>query len=150
MDQKEVDLESLSIQQLDEIRKQIELELNHLTNSFTKLKQAQFKFQECKNSICLLSKEGDENKEMLVPLTSSLYVSGILASKPEKVMIDIGTGYYVEKTIEEAIKFYEERVKYLNTNLKDIEGYVNSKSSSLKVVIDVIQEKIKNSEISVD
>lgn len=36
---------------------------------------------------------------MLVPLTSSLYVSGILVSKPEKVMVDIGTGYYVEKVV---------------------------------------------------
>ncbi|CCJ29686.1 unnamed protein product [Pneumocystis jirovecii] len=150
MNQKEVNLTSLSIQQLDEIRKQIELELNHLTSSFTKLKQAQFKFQECKNAIYLLSKEEGENKEMLVPLTSSLYVSGILVSKPEKVMVDIGTGYYVEKTIEGAIKFYEERIKYLTTNLKDIEGYVNTKSSNLKVVIDIIQEKIKNSAISVD
>ena len=32
---------------------------------------------------------------MLVPLTGSLYVNGTVASEG-KVLIDIGTGYYVE------------------------------------------------------
>ena len=33
---------------------------------------------------------------LLVPLTTSLYVPGTLASK-DKVVVDVGTGYYVEK-----------------------------------------------------
>ncbi|KAG0217785.1 Prefoldin subunit 5, partial [Mortierella sp. GBA43] len=47
----------------------------------------------------------NDNKTILVPLTSSLYVPGKLANV-EKVVVDIGTGYYVEKTVEDAIKFY--------------------------------------------
>lgn len=35
-------------------------------------------------------------KTTLLPLTASLYVPGKL-SDPEKVIVDIGTGYYVEK-----------------------------------------------------
>jgi prefoldin alpha subunit len=35
-------------------------------------------------------------KDVLVPLTSSLYVRGKLSS-PDKVIVDIGTGFYVEK-----------------------------------------------------
>ena len=31
----------------------------------------------------------------MLPLTSSVYVNGTLASK-ESVLIDIGTGYYIE------------------------------------------------------
>lgn len=34
--------------------------------------------------------------EILVPLTSSLYVPGRLADR-EKVVVDVGTGFYVEK-----------------------------------------------------
>lgn len=34
--------------------------------------------------------------EILVPLTTSLYVPGKLATR-EKVIVDIGTGFYVEK-----------------------------------------------------
>jgi len=36
------------------------------------------------------------DKTSLIPLTASLYVPGKL-SDPEKVIVDIGTGYYVEK-----------------------------------------------------
>jgi len=37
-----------------------------------------------------------EGTPLLVPLTTSLYVPGRLASS-EKVIVDVGTGYYVEK-----------------------------------------------------
>jgi prefoldin subunit 5 len=35
-------------------------------------------------------------KPILVPLTTSLYVPGTLAD-PDNVIIDVGTGFYVEK-----------------------------------------------------
>lgn len=41
-------------------------------------------------------KETDGKDEILVPLTSSLYVKGRLADR-EKVLVDVGTGFYVEK-----------------------------------------------------
>jgi prefoldin alpha subunit len=37
-----------------------------------------------------------EDKPILVPLTTSLYVPGTLADK-ENVIVDVGTGFYVEK-----------------------------------------------------
>ena len=38
----------------------------------------------------------DGKNGILVPLTSSLYVKGTLADR-EKVLVDVGTGFYVEK-----------------------------------------------------
>jgi len=35
-------------------------------------------------------------KPILVPLTTSLYVPGTLAD-PDNVIVDVGTGFYVEK-----------------------------------------------------
>ena len=40
--------------------------------------------------------ERAEDKTILVPLTSSLYVPGKL-SNVETVIVDVGTGYFVEK-----------------------------------------------------
>lgn len=37
-----------------------------------------------------------KGNEILVPLTSSLYVKGQLVDR-EKVLVDVGTGFYVEK-----------------------------------------------------
>jgi len=40
-----------------------------------------------------------EKKSILVPLTNSLYVRGAL-TQPDRVLVDIGTGFYVEKVTE--------------------------------------------------
>jgi prefoldin alpha subunit len=87
----------------------------------------------------------------LVPLTTSLYVPGTLAD-PENVIVDVGTGFYVEKVGEfylfaecetdswqstkDATKFYEAKVEELGASLKDLEAIVQGKSNNLRVVED--------------
>lgn len=46
-----VDLASLSIPQLSQVKKQLDDELEHLMNSFSQLRAAQAKFRECLKSI---------------------------------------------------------------------------------------------------
>ena len=52
-------------------------------------------------------------KVSLLPLTASLYVPGRL-SDAEKVIVDVGTGYYVEKTREQATHYYKDKIAYTN------------------------------------
>lgn len=82
-------------------------ELDHLTSSYAQLKQAQAKFRSCisdideltpvtqsmSTTILSLTRPG---KQVLVPLTSSLYVPGKLGDVSH-VVVDVGTGYYVKK-----------------------------------------------------
>jgi hypothetical protein len=96
-------------------------ELSHLTNSFAQLKQAQAKFRSCIESAKEVKRENKgtsstylrvwrartrltifRDKTVLVPLTSSLYVPGKLRDV-ENVIIDVGTGYYVQKVRGRAI-----------------------------------------------
>ena len=42
-------------------------------------------------------------KPLLVPLTTSLYVPGSLADA-ENIMVDVGTGFYVEKAWHRAVQ----------------------------------------------
>lgn len=85
-----------------------------LTNSFATLKTAEAKFKAAMGCLNGLGKPAESSltslrphlllvltrkisdKEMLVPLTSSLYVPGKL-SDVHNVLVDVGTGYYVEK-----------------------------------------------------
>jgi len=46
-----MDITTLSVQQLSQVKKQLDEELEHLTTSFTKLRGAQSKFKECKISV---------------------------------------------------------------------------------------------------
>lgn len=127
-----IDISTLSVQQLSSVQKQLKDEVTLLSNSFAKLRSAQAQF---KNAIDAI-KTGVQNpvsRDILVPLTSSMYVPGKLRDT-ERVVVDVGTGYYVEKKCADAIKFYEDKVEDLAGNLKGLEGVVNSKGQSLRVV----------------
>lgn len=63
--------------------------------SLQTLKIAKSKFAGSKDALEQIS--GDwQDKQILVPLTGSMYVPGIVKSV-DNFIIDIGTGYYVEK-----------------------------------------------------
>ncbi|KAG9248739.1 Prefoldin [Calycina marina] len=137
----QIDLASLSAAQLNSIKKQLDDELEHLTNSFSQLRAAQAKFRECLRSIKSGVEEKVEGNPILVPLTTSLYVPGTLADT-EKVIVDVGTGFYVEKTTKDALSFYEAKIEEIGMNLKDLEKIVNGKSGNLNAVEEVLRQKM--------
>lgn len=93
--QQQLDLNTLSAQQLSQVKKQLDDELSHLNSSFTSLRGAQSRFAECVRSIDAGVAGLDEGADILVPLTTSLYVPGKLADR-ERVIVDVGTGFLVE------------------------------------------------------
>lgn len=76
-----------------------------------------------------------------MPLTSSLYVPGRLTSS-NHVLIDIGTGFFVEKNTTDATDFYNRKVKDLGDSLKDLEQVINQKANNARVVEEVIRMKM--------
>jgi len=80
-------------------------ELEHLNASFTQLRAAQAKFSECLRSIAAGVASQVEGAPLLVPLTTSLYVPGRLASKG-RVVVDVGTGFFIEK-VRSAFAFWQ-------------------------------------------
>lgn len=100
-------LSDLDVGQLADVKRQLEEELGHLTESYTQLKQAQAKFAACIDNVKQLNKglgfstqrirsAQSIDKPILVPLTNSLYVPGKL-SDTDHVIVDVGTGYFVKK-----------------------------------------------------
>ncbi|CAA7264585.1 unnamed protein product [Cyclocybe aegerita] len=136
-----VNVADLDIAQLSEVRKQLEEELNHLTNSFAQLKQAQAKFKSCIENVNEV-KPQNKDKTILVPLTNSLYVPGKL-SDPEHVIVDVGTGYYVKKTREQAIKHYSNKVEYIRSNVETLEDTIQKKRENMNYLIGILQQKIQ-------
>ncbi|EPS42913.1 hypothetical protein H072_3176 [Dactylellina haptotyla CBS 200.50] len=139
--QQTVDLSSLSIQNLSSVKKQLDEELEHLTASFQKLRTAQAKFRECVKAIQNGVNPEVEGKTILIPLTQSLYVPGKLEDT-NTVLVDVGTGYYVEKTTTKAIEFYNEKTKTVGSNLDDLEKIITQKTQNAKVVEDVLRQKV--------
>ncbi|KAI1214014.1 Prefoldin alpha subunit [Annulohypoxylon truncatum] len=138
-----INLDSLSAQQLSQVKKQLDEELEHLTSSFAQLHAAQAKFRDCLR--CVQDKNKSpalrENKSILVPLTNSLYVGGILSSASH-VVVDIGTGFYVEKEVKSAADFYENKVGEVGASIKDLETIVQAKTNNVRVVEEVLRQKM--------
>ncbi|KAK1638990.1 prefoldin [Colletotrichum phormii] len=140
-----INLETLDTQQLSQVKKQLEEELEHLTNSFTQLHSAQSRFRECLRCVKARPGAGDGDKSVLVPLTNSLYVRGEL-SDPNHVIVDVGTGFYVEKDTESAERFYEAKVQNLMNNIQDLEVIVQRKTMNVRSVEDVLRQKVLQSQ----
>lgn len=66
-----------------------------LGDSLEQLREAQNRFIANIQSLTLL-KASTVGQEMMIPLTSMAYVPGQLVSN-DRVMIDVGTGYYIQK-----------------------------------------------------
>ncbi|QIX01741.1 hypothetical protein AMS68_007258 [Peltaster fructicola] len=137
----QIDLASLSVQQLSQVKKQLDDEVQHLGSSYQSLKSAQLKFKDCIKSIDGGIANATKGRAILVPLTSSLYVPGRLADT-EKVLVDVGTGFYVEKTADDAKKFYTSKAEELGKNVKDLENIVNGKANNLRIVEEVLRQKM--------
>ncbi|RMZ69121.1 prefoldin subunit [Pyrenophora seminiperda CCB06] len=140
-----IDITSLPVPRLQELKTQLDAELTHLSNSFQSLRTAQSKFRECLTSITAGLTPATVNKPLLVPLTSSLYVPGKLTDH-EHVLVDVGTGFFVEKDIASAKDFYERKVKDLGDSLKDLESVVQGKAQNVRVVEEVIRLKVMNAQ----
>ncbi|OAQ98926.1 hypothetical protein LLEC1_01092 [Akanthomyces lecanii] len=172
-----VNLDTLEPQQLAQVKKQLDEELEHLTSSFAQLHGAQGKFKECmrcvnsrsespksKSQIALghcaertwrsrasqaarehalkwmIVRVTDSN-EVLVPLTNSLYVRGELTNT-ETVLVDIGTGFLVEKKLKSAATFYENKIKELTNSLKELEAIVQQKQMNVRTIEEVLRQKM--------
>lgn len=62
------------------------------------------------------------------------------------VLVDVGTGFYVEKSTKEARKFYEGKVEELGGNLGRIEEVVRQKTDTLRAVEDGMRKKVVEGE----
>ena len=136
-----VDITTIPTQQLSQLQSRLSQELEHLTNSHSRLRAAQTQFRDCIRSIKDGVKEKGKGTQLLIPLTNSLYVPGTLSSNTH-VLVDVGTGFYVEKTTEDATKFYEGKIKDLDKNLAEVEKAVGGKSESLRTIEEVLRQKV--------
>ncbi|KAL5557988.1 hypothetical protein UlMin_034199 [Ulmus minor] len=58
-------------------------------------------------------------KKMLVPLTASLYIARTL-DDANNVVVDIGTGYFIEKTMVEGKDYCERKINLLRSNFDQL------------------------------
>ncbi|KAG8922244.1 subunit of tubulin prefoldin [Tulasnella sp. 408] len=150
MSQTQVSVTDLDLPQLAEVKKQLDealnrqlgisQELSHLSSSFAQLSKAQAKFKACIENVAEIT-PNNKDKAILVPLTSSLYVPGKLKD-PEHVIIDVGTGYYVKKSRDDARKHYQKKADFVKSNLEKLQETIEKKQENMNFLLNVMQVKM--------
>jgi prefoldin alpha subunit len=130
-EKQEVPIENLTLEQLGYIGKQIEGEISSYSSYLTSLKVAYNKFIDNKEYVkdLVICKD----KEILVPITSSLYVPG-KSSDISNLMVEIGTNYFVETKIEKAEKFCDRKLGVIKDNMEKIEEIIKTKTNHMNVI----------------
>ncbi len=78
----------------------------------------------------------------MVPLTSSMYIPGVL-SNISSVLVDVGTGYFVEKEISDAKNFIKGKMEMIEGNLTKVAGAMSGKRRDLDAVSNILQAKLQ-------
>ena len=138
--QQMINLAKLPLPQLDQLKQQLTQEINVLQESMSRLKMVQQSFVSSDTSLDQL-KQVAEHKPILVPLTGSLYVPGKLV-KPNRVMVDIGTGYYVQKSVDDAKKYFEKKIGFLAKQMEQLQPILQQKVLVREEINDVFQQRL--------
>ncbi|XP_014085870.1 PREDICTED: probable prefoldin subunit 5 [Bactrocera latifrons] len=135
----QIDLAKLSLEQLMQIRQEMEKEINSIQASLQTLYNCKAKYASSKEALESFQPEW-QNRQVLVPLTSSMYVPGRIKDL-DNFVIDVGTGYYVEKNLESSKDYFMRRVDYLQEQIEKIEKIQIQKSRFLNAVAGVMEMK---------
>src|SRR5690349_1390250 len=98
-----VDVMQLPPADLQKLRTSLTEDVQSITQNYGNLKMAASKYAQALEALQDITPE-NKDKRIMVPLTSSLYVPGSL-SNIETVLVEVGTGYFVEKPIPDAKVF---------------------------------------------
>ena len=135
---KEVPLEKLTKDQLNYLGNEIKKEISNYSSYYSSYKIALNKYYDNKEYIKDL--RNYENKEILVPMTSSLYIPGKCIDV-KRLTIEIGGNFFVETTIDKADKFCDRKIETLKKNMDEIDWLIQNKNVQLNAVNQHLIEK---------
>lgn len=135
----QVSLGSLSIEQLSKLETGISNEVEIMTNQLAVLTDGVQRLQASKEGSDAVG-EMTSGVELMVPLTGSIYVPGTIKDT-SSVLVDVGTGFYVEKKPAEAADYFARRAAVLKTQGENIANVVGGKRQHLEAVSGVLSRK---------
>jgi len=139
---KSIAISELSISQLQNVGKQNHQEFQMLKQSMTGLKAAGTNFYGARAAV----QSWKENLEMgdtgiLVPMTNSLLVSGHM--QEGKMLVELGGGILMEKTIDESIAFLDRRMKMVTTSMNKCGSELQQKAMAGQAIEKEMESKMK-------
>uniref|UniRef100_A0A0V0G8A3 Putative molecular chaperone prefoldin subunit 5 n=2 Tax=Triatominae TaxID=70999 RepID=A0A0V0G8A3_TRIDM len=137
----QIELNKLPLQNLTQIKKQLDQELGVFQDSLQALKIAQTKYKdtvECLDKI----KPDAKGSDIMVPLTGSMFVPGKI-DNVDKVLVDVGTGYYLNMNLDSARDYFKRKVTFVTEQMEKIQAIGLEKSKIREAIMDIMDSKIQ-------
>jgi len=134
-----IDLATLSVEQLLQLRKQVEGDLKTLANNIGTLKMAHERYTASLEAVQALA---GPSQPLLVPLSSSMYIPG-RTTGDDKVMIDIGTGFFVRLPCKQAQGILQRKIDYVARNIGAFTQQLENQRETLQRIVAATQRTIQ-------
>mmetsp|Transcript_31483 Transcript_31483/g.65739 ORF Transcript_31483/g.65739 Transcript_31483/m.65739 type:complete len:167 (+) Transcript_31483:124-624(+) len=135
-----IQLDEMSLDQLQQLRQQEEGRLQGLTQRYAQLRAAAARISASSRAVTELE-EAPDDSQVLVPLTDSLYVPGKLKPK-NKLLVELGTGYYVEKTSTETQEFLDRKARLVQANTDNVTQVIQATQRNVQAIVSAMQGKL--------
>ena len=78
----------------------------------------------------------------MVPMTSSLYVPGVMEDN-SNVLVEVGAGYFIEKNTADASSYCERKIKGLTDSSTKVGQLIQAKKLHLNQVNEEYEKRVK-------
>uniref|UniRef100_A0A5S6QIQ1 Prefoldin subunit 5 n=1 Tax=Trichuris muris TaxID=70415 RepID=A0A5S6QIQ1_TRIMR len=136
-----VNLESLSVVQMTLLQKQLDMELGFMTDSLMQLKIAGSRLRSSGDALAQMVKESKPGQSGLIPLSSAMFVWGSLTDH-NKFLIDVGADFLVEMESDNAIDYFNRKVKFVDEQIAQVQSVIDSKRRVKSEVTDLLVDRI--------
>ena len=135
-----INLDQMSLEELNQVRQQEESRLQALSSRYAQLRAAAARLNASQSAVSELS-PASEGKEVMVPLTESVYVPGKIRD-PNKLLVEIGTGFFVEKSSKETTAFLDRKLKLCDSNSENVTKIIQVTQQNLESINVTMQGKM--------
>jgi len=135
-----INLDEMSLEELNQLKQQEENRFSGLMARFQQFRAAAARLSASMLAVSEIT-PASEGKEVLVPLTESVYAPGKLR-ETNKLLVELGTGFYAEKSPKETKGFLERKLKIVDANSDNITKALTTTRQNIEQISMAMQGKM--------
>ncbi|KAL7550013.1 hypothetical protein ACHAWF_013266 [Thalassiosira exigua] len=136
-----INIDAMSLEELNSVKQNQEARLEQLTAQYQQLRAASARLSGARTALSSLPVNGGEGREIMIPLTESLYAPGKIV-EPNRVLVELGAGFFVEKGAKDAARVLERKGRVVDANGENVKAAAEAASRNARAVSQAMQGKM--------
>mmetsp|Transcript_2771 Transcript_2771/g.5989 ORF Transcript_2771/g.5989 Transcript_2771/m.5989 type:complete len:183 (-) Transcript_2771:1165-1713(-) len=152
-----INIDTMSLDQLNHVKSQQEARLEQLTAQYHQLRAVSARLSTARTAVSSIplhsssssggggssssGSSGEGGRDIMIPLTESLYAPGKIID-PNKILVELGAGFFVEKSAKDAAKVLERKAKVVDANSENVMMAAEATSRNVEAVRQAMQGKM--------